>query len=70
MGWLRLLGSLELWVFLAKKPYKRDCILQKIHLILRSLLIVATPYMYICLLLISILYVYVYYTHTHTYAKP
>ena len=31
---------------LAKEPYKRDCILQKRHTILRSLLIVATPYDY------------------------
>jgi len=29
MGWLRLVGSLKLWVSFAKKPYKRDCIMQK-----------------------------------------
>ena len=44
MGWLRLVGSLKLYVSLAKEPYKRDYILQKRPIILRSLLIVATPY--------------------------
>ena len=43
MGWLRLVGSLKLQVF-AKEPYKRDYILQKRPMIVRSLLIVATPY--------------------------
>jgi len=44
MVWLRFVGSLKLDVSFAKKPYKRDDILQKRPLILRSLLIVATPY--------------------------
>jgi len=44
MGWLRLVGSLKLQVSFAKEPYKRDYILQEILIILRSLLIVATPY--------------------------
>ena len=44
MGWLRLVGSLRLYVSFAKEPYKRDDILQKRHVILRSLLIVATHY--------------------------
>jgi len=44
IGWLRLVGSLKLQVSFAKKPYKRDYILQKRLVILRSLLIVATPY--------------------------
>jgi len=43
MGWLRLVGSFKLWVSFGKEPYKRDDILQKIPVILRSLLIVATP---------------------------
>jgi len=43
MGWLRLVGSLKLQVSFAKEPYKRDYILQKRPIILRSLLIVATP---------------------------
>jgi len=43
MGWLRLVGSLKVKVFFAKEPYKRDDILQKRPIILRSLLIVATP---------------------------
>jgi len=43
MGWLRLVGFLKLQVSFAKEPYKRDDILQKRPLILRSLLIVAIP---------------------------
>ena len=42
MEWLRLVGSLKLWVSFAKEPYKRDYILQKKPMILRSLLPVAT----------------------------
>jgi len=42
IGWLWLVGSLKLKVSFAKEPYKRDCILQKRPVILRSLLIVAT----------------------------
>jgi len=43
MGWLRLVGFLKLQISFAKEPYKRDTILQKRPVILRSLLIVATP---------------------------
>jgi len=43
MGWLRLVRSLKLLVSFAKEPYKRDYILQKRPIKLRSLLIVATP---------------------------
>jgi len=43
MGWLRLVGSFELQVPFAKEPCIRDDILQKRPIILRSLLIVATP---------------------------
>jgi len=39
-----LVGSLIIQVSFAKEPCKRDYILQKRHIILRSLLIVATPY--------------------------
>jgi len=42
MGWLRLVGSLE--VSFAKETYKKEDILQKRSIILRSLLIAATPY--------------------------
>jgi len=42
--WLRLVGSLKLYFSFAKEPYQRDDILQKRPMILRSLLIVATPY--------------------------
>ena len=44
MGWLRLVGALKVQVSFAKEPYKRDDILQKRPIILRRLLIVATPY--------------------------
>jgi len=44
MGWLRLVGSLKLLVSFAKELYNNDYILQKRPIILRSLLIVATPY--------------------------
>ena len=47
MGWLRWVGALRLEVSLAKEPYKRDDILQKRPVILRSLLIVANPYVYV-----------------------
>jgi len=50
MGWLRLVGSLKCWVSFAKEPHKRDDILQKRPIILRSLLIVATPYLSIVLI--------------------
>ena len=49
MGWLRLVGSFKSQVSFAKEPYKRDDILQKRHTVLRRLLIVATPYVYLCL---------------------
>ena len=48
MGWLRLVGSLKFYVSFAKEPYKRDYILQKRPIILKSLLVVATPYRYLC----------------------
>jgi len=44
MGWLRLVGSLKWYVCFAKEPYKTDDILQKRPIIIRTLLIVATPY--------------------------
>ena len=44
MGWLRLVGSLKLQVSFAKEPYKRDYILLKRPLFLKSPLIVAAPY--------------------------
>jgi len=44
MGWLPLVGSLKLHVSFAKEPYNRDDILQKKRVILRRLLVVATPY--------------------------
>jgi len=44
MGRLRLAGFLKLQVSFAKEPYKRDYILQTRPIIIRSLLIVDTPY--------------------------
>ena len=44
MGWLHVVGSFKLQVPFAKEPYELDNILQKRPIILRSLLIVATPY--------------------------
>jgi len=43
MGWLRLVGSLKLYVSFAEYSLFYRALLQKRHLILRSLLIVATP---------------------------
>jgi len=48
MGWLRLVGSLKLYVSFAKEPYNRDYFLQKSSVILRSLLFVATLYLKVC----------------------
>jgi len=44
MGWLRLVGFFKSEVTFAKEPYKKDYVLQKRPMNLRSLLIVATPY--------------------------
>jgi len=44
MGCLQLVGSLKLQVAFAKEPYKTDDIMQKRPIILKSLLIIATPY--------------------------
>ena len=49
MGWLRSGGSSKLHVSFAKEPYEKDDILQKRPMILRNLLIVGTPYVYICI---------------------
>ena len=44
MGWLRLVGSLKLHVSFAEYRLFYKALLQKRPVILRSLLIVATPY--------------------------
>ena len=44
IGWLRSVGSIKLQVSFAKEPCKRNNILQKRPIILRSLRIEATPY--------------------------
>ena len=43
MGWLWLVGSIELYVCFAKEPYKRDDILYRRPIILSILQSVATP---------------------------
>jgi len=78
MGWRRFVGSLKLQISFAKEPYKRDYILQKRLMILRSLLIVATSYVSMTLkdkepcapIFVSIhtyIYIMYIYTHTHTH---
>jgi len=51
MGWLRLVGSLKSWVFSAEYSLFHRALLHKRPIILRSLLIAATPYLiaYLCL---------------------
>jgi len=44
MGWLWLVGLINLYVSFAKEPYKRDNILQQRPVNLSILLTVATPY--------------------------
>ena len=58
MGWVRLVGSSKLQVSFAKEPCKTDDILQKRPITIRSLLIVATPYVY--RYVYTSVYVYVY----------
>ena len=43
MGWLWLVGWIELYVWFAKEPYKRDDILYRRPIILSILQSVATP---------------------------
>ena len=44
MGWLRLVGSIKLWVSLAEYSLFYRALLQKRSIILSILLTVATPY--------------------------
>ena len=44
MGWLRLVGSIKLWVSFAEYHLFYRAFLQKRPIILRSLLVEATPY--------------------------
>jgi len=76
MGWLRFVGSLNLQDSNAEEPYRRDYILQKRPIILRSLLIIATPYHRVLLFIDSAsayetMHSFVYicmYTHDHLYS--
>ena len=77
MGWLRLVGSLKLYVFFAKETYKRNDILQKRPMILRSLLIVANPHKtnhkcVLCMRVYKHIYLMCLYTriHAHIYTHP
>jgi len=47
MGWLRLVGSIKLEVSFAEYSLFYEALLQQRHILLRSLLIVATPYQYV-----------------------
>jgi len=47
MMWIRLVGSLKTQVSFAKEPYKRDYVLHKRPIFLRSVLIIANPIPYI-----------------------
>jgi len=44
MGWLRFVGSLKIYVFFAEYPLFYRALLQKRPMVLRSLLVEATPY--------------------------
>ena len=59
MGWLRLVGSLKLYVSLPEYSLFYRALLQKRLLILSSLLIIATPYQFKRALLVGSLKVYV-----------
>ena len=48
MGWLRLVGCLKLYISFAEHRHFYRALLQKRPIILRSLLVVATPYSYSC----------------------
>ena len=63
MGWLRLVGSLKLYVSLKNIGLFCRALLQKRPMILRSLLIVATPYLWKADPLPL-------HTHTHTRTPP
>ena len=70
MGWLRLVGALKVQVSFAKEPYKRDDILQKRPIILRRLLIVATPYLLsVDLVLVVLAGAMCVCTHPHTHTQ-
>ena len=64
----RLVGSSKLWISFAKEPYKRYDILQKRRMILRSLLIVATP-SHTSTHNESHTYTHLYKSHTYTYVE-
>jgi len=66
--WLRLEGSLKPYVSFTKEPYKREYILQKRPIFWRSLLIIATPYLYVSIYtLIQITFTYNTYSKCHVY---
>ena len=78
MGWLRLVGSLKLDVSFAEYSLFDGALLQKRPIVLRSLLIIATPEIYIHMYVYIYtekridmyrLYIYIYttYIYTHVY---
>jgi len=62
MGWLRVEDSLKLQVSFAKEPYKRDDILQKRPIILRSLLIIPALYSTHSMVRLPVVLIHIFYT--------
>ena len=58
MGWLRLVGSLKLQISCAEYRLFCRALLQKRPIMLRSLLIVATPYVYMDMHMIYMYMIY------------
>ena len=67
MGWLRVVGSLKLQVSFAEYSLFYRALLQKRPVVLRSLLIVATPYLYISYAFTHITHIHKYYTRLDIY---
>jgi len=71
MGWLRLVGSLKLHISFTEYRLFYRTLLQKSLIILRSLLIEATPYIYIhiyicvCMYIVSMQILHMILTYMH-----
>ena len=69
MGWLQCVGALKLQASFGKEPYKRDDILQKRPIVLRSLLMVPThmcmcTHIYMYIMFGACLYLHMYMINT------
>jgi len=73
MGWLRLVGSLKLYVFFEKEPYKRDDIQQKrlnnyVYIYIYIYMYTYIFYIYVYKKIYIYMYIYIYiYTYIHMY---